>query len=81
VHVIAVEARDQVRLRVWERGVGITRACGSGAVAAVVAAQQWGLVDDRVTVAMPGGEAIVERSDATMLLTGPSVFVAEVRVL
>lgn len=81
VHVIAVEGRDQVRLRVWERGVGITRACGSGAVAAVVAAQQWGLVDDRVTVSMPGGDAVVERSDATMLLTGPSVFVAEVRVL
>jgi diaminopimelate epimerase len=80
VHVVAVEARDRLRLRVWERGAGITMACGSGAVAATVAAQDWGLVDDRVVVSMPGGEAVVERSDTTMLLTGPAVFVAEVRV-
>ena len=80
VHAVAVEGRDRIRLRVWERGAGITMACGSGAVAATVAAQDWGLVDDRVHVSMPGGEAVVERADATMLLTGPSVFVAEVRV-
>lgn len=80
VHAVVVEARDRLRLRVWERGAGITRACGSGAVAATVAAQDWGLVDDRVVVSMPGGEAVVERSGTTMLLTGPSVFVAEVRV-
>lgn len=80
VHVVAVEARDRIRLRVWERGAGITMACGSGAVAATVAAQDWGLVEDRVHVEMPGGAAIVERSDSTMLLTGPAVFVAEVRV-
>lgn len=80
VHLIAVDRRDRLRLRVWERGAGITEACGSGAVAAVVAAHDWGMVDDRVTVAMPGGEAVVERAEHTMLLTGPAVFVAEVRV-
>jgi diaminopimelate epimerase len=85
VHAVAVEARDRLRLRVWERGAGITMACGSGAVAAAVAAQDWGLVEDRVLVSMPGGEATVVRDTAspagpTMLLTGPSVFVAEVRV-
>lgn len=80
VHAVAVEARDRLRMRVWERGAGITMACGSGAVAATVAAQDWGLVDDRVHVSMPGGDAVVERTDSTMLLTGPSVFVAEVRV-
>ena len=80
VHLIAVERRDRLRLRVWERGAGITMACGSGAVAAVVAAHEWGMVDDRVTVAMPGGEAVVERTEHSMLLTGPAVFVAEVRV-
>jgi diaminopimelate epimerase len=80
VHVVAVDARDRLRLRVWERGAGITMACGSGAVAATVAAHDWGLVDDRVQVAMPGGDAVVERSGTTMLLTGPTVFVAEVRV-
>lgn len=80
VHLVAVEARDRLRLFVWERGVGITRACGSGAVAAAAAAQSWGLVEDRVTVCMPGGEAVVERTDATMLLTGPTVLVAQVQV-
>lgn len=80
VHLISIEARDRLRLRVWERGAGITRACGSGAVAAAVAAQSWGLVDDRVTVHMPGGDAVVEHTDATMLLTGPAELVAEVRV-
>lgn len=80
VHAVAVEARDRLRLRVWERGAGITMACGSGAVAATAAAQDWGLVDDRVQVLMPGGTATVERGEGTMLLTGPTVFVAEVRV-
>ncbi len=80
VEVVSVEDRDRLRLRVWERGAGITMACGSGAVAATVAAQQQGLVDDRVQVMMPGGAAVVERSDSSMLLTGPTVFVAEVRV-
>lgn len=80
VHAVTVESRKNLRLRVWERGVGITQACGSGAVAATAAAQDWGLVDDRVNVAMPGGSAVVERSGATLLLTGPTVFVAEVRV-
>lgn len=79
VHVVAVESRDRIRLRVWERGAGITMACGSGAVAAAVAAQNWALVDDRVHVEMPGGDAVVERADTSMLLTGPAVFVAEVR--
>jgi len=80
VHLVTIERRDRLRLRVWERGAGITMACGSGAVAAVAAAHGWGLVDDRVTVAMPGGETMVERTEHTMLLTGPAVFVAEVRV-
>jgi diaminopimelate epimerase len=80
VHLISIDGRDRLRLRVWERGAGLTMACGSGAVAAAVAAQTWGLADDRVTVCMPGGEAVVERTDTTMLLTGPARFVAEVRV-
>ncbi len=80
VEVVTVEDRDRLRLRVWERGAGITMACGSGAVAATVAAQDWGLVDDRVQVDMPGGSAVVERAESSMLLTGPTVFVAEVRV-
>lgn len=80
VELVTVENRERLRLRVWERGAGITLACGSGAVAATVAAQDWGLVEDRVQVDMPGGSAVVERTEASMLLTGPTVFVAEVRV-
>lgn len=80
VHFVSVEAPERVRLRVWERGAGITQACGSGAVAAVAAARSWGPMADRVEVSMPGGLAVVERSGDTLLLTGPSVFVAEVRV-
>jgi diaminopimelate epimerase len=80
VEFVAIEAPDRIRLRVWERGSGVTRACGSGAVAAVVAARSWGAVEDRVRVAMPGGEAVVEHSGESMLLTGPSTFVAEIRV-
>jgi diaminopimelate epimerase len=49
-------------------------------VAAVVAAHDWGLVDDHVNVHMPGGDAVVDLADGSALLTGPSTFVAEVVV-
>lgn len=80
VHFVRVTAADRLELRVRERGAGVTEACGSGAVAAAVAAQGWGLVGPRVMVDMPGGSAIVETTDGTVLLTGPSTFVGEVVV-
>ena len=80
VHLVRVPARDRLELRVWERGAGITRACGSGAAAAVAAAHRWGLVDQRVGVVMPGGEAVVEVDGDHLLLTGPAEFIAEVDV-
>lgn len=80
VHVVAPAGADALDLRVWERGVGMTRACGSGAVAAAAAAHDWGLVGDRVQVRMPGGTATVELDDRGAHLTGPSTFVAEVIV-
>jgi diaminopimelate epimerase len=46
----------RLRVRVWERGAGITLACGTGACAAVVAARLRGYVDERVAVELPGGE-------------------------
>ncbi|MEE4279720.1 MAG: diaminopimelate epimerase [Halieaceae bacterium] len=69
-----VVARDQLRLRVHERGVGETRACGSGACAAVVYAQRMGWVDERVTVELPGGKLEVRwaGNDAPVYLTGPT---------
>jgi diaminopimelate epimerase len=78
VHVVAAPDDHRLELRVWERGAGITQACGSGAVAAAAAARGWGLVGDHVEVQMPGGAAAVDLVDGHALLTGPSTFVAEV---
>ena len=72
VHFVAVADRSTLRLRPWERGVGITEACGSGACASAHLAQGLGLVDDEVTVVMPGGSATVAVGDP-IVLTGPSV--------
>lgn len=54
--IVNVLNRNRIKVRVWERGSGITLACGTGACAAVVAARLHGLVDDEVTVELPGGE-------------------------
>ena len=59
VGFMAVRNRSEIDLRVWERGVGETLACGTGACAAMVAAQRLGLVDTRVSVRLPGGELVV----------------------
>jgi diaminopimelate epimerase len=81
VEYVTVEAPDRIRLRVWERGAGITEACGSGACAAAHAAHAWGAVDDRVVVAMPGGEAEVRlEEDGSITLCGPSVHIADIEV-
>jgi diaminopimelate epimerase len=66
-------------MRVHERGVGETLACGSGACAAAAVAHDLGLVGERVTVYQPGGPVSVEIGD-TVVLTGPAVHVASVEV-
>lgn len=64
---------DELTMRVWERGVGETLACGTGSVAAAAALHHWGRVGTKVTVNQPGGAAEVElRQDGTAVLTGPS---------
>lgn len=66
-----------IRLRVWERGVGETAACGTGACAAVVALQRLALVGDEVAVRLPGGTLTVHHTaGATVLMTGPATEVA-----
>ncbi|HEY0052917.1 MAG TPA: diaminopimelate epimerase [Caulobacteraceae bacterium] len=65
-------ARDRIRLRVWERGAGLTRACGTGACAALVACARRGLSDRKATMVLDGGELTVEwrESDGHVVMTG-----------
>ncbi len=76
VHLVAVDDRATIRLRPWERGAGLTEACGSGACAAAHIAHGWGLVDALVNVVMPGGVATVSVGE-TPRLTGPAIWMAD----
>jgi diaminopimelate epimerase len=64
---------DRIRLRVWERGAGLTRACGTGACAALVAAHRRGLTGRRATVVVDGGELDIDWDETTghVFMTGP----------
>lgn len=68
-----VKARDRIRLRVWERGAGLTKACGTGACAALVACARRGLTGRAATVVMDGGELHIHwrEDDGHVLMTGP----------
>jgi diaminopimelate epimerase len=68
-----VLAPDRIRLRVWERGAGLTRACGTGACAALVAASRRGLTGRTARVGVDGGELLIEWDEATdhVFMTGP----------
>lgn len=65
--------RQRIRLRVWERGAGLTKACGTGACAALVAAARRDLVDRAATLELDGGELFIEwREDGHVIMTGPA---------
>lgn len=73
VNVEFAQVRDGVVVaRVWERGVGETKACGTGACAVVVATHASGLTAARATVRFPGGDLLVERGEDDVTLTGPA---------
>ncbi len=72
VEVVTVRDRGHIRMKVWERGVGITSACGTGACASAVAAHRRGLIDDKVEVELDGGRLTIELRDGRMLMTGPA---------
>lgn len=89
VEVIAVAEQDALAFRVHERGAGITMACGTGSCAAAAAAHAWGLVGTSVVVHNPGGDVTVDLQDGAALttggaqealLTGPTVFIADIEV-
>lgn len=79
VGFLQVLDRGHLRLRVYERGVGETRACGSGACAAAVVAMRRGWTDRAVDVELPGGTLHIEwpADDASVAMTGPAAFVFE----
>jgi diaminopimelate epimerase len=76
ISLAAVVARDHIVLRTWERGAGLTKACGSAACAAAVAAARLRRTERRVTVTLPGGDLAIEwrERDDHVLMTGPVEF-------
>lgn len=72
VEVAQVLSPDRIRMRVWERGAGITQACGTGACAVAVAGVRRGLTERKVTVILDGGELEIDwrESDGHVLMTG-----------
>lgn len=79
VEFVAVTGSDELTMRVWERGVGETLSCGTGACAAAAVAHRRGLVGETVTVKVPGGDLAVELGD-TVRLGGPVVHVFDVEL-
>ncbi|MGG7568104.1 diaminopimelate epimerase [Rhodovulum sp. DZ06] len=75
VEFIEVKAPDRIRMRVWERGTGVTLACGSGACAAVAAGARRGLHDRRVTVDLDGGSLLIDWREDGIWMAGPTAHV------
>jgi diaminopimelate epimerase len=72
ISLAQVESPEHIVLRVWERGTGLTKACGSAACAALVAAARKKLTGRKATVTLPGGDLLIEwRTDDHVLMTGP----------
>ena len=79
VEIVNVLSPNHLKMRVWERGVGITLACGTGACAVLVAARLRGLADAAATVSLPGGDLDIawdglDNPTASVFMTGPAHF-------
>lgn len=82
VEFVQVDSTCRIQVRVWERGVGPTLACGTGACAAAVVSHLLGLTDASVTAALPGGELLIDWAEqGDVYMSGPAerVFVGEIR--
>jgi diaminopimelate epimerase len=79
VEFIAPDGPDAIRMRVWERGVGETLSCGTGACAAAAVANRRGIVGDHVIVRVPGGELVVDLGESVRL-GGPVEHVFDVEL-
>jgi diaminopimelate epimerase len=71
-----IKSRDHIAIRTWERGAGLTQACGSAACATAVAAARLKRTERKVRITLPGGDLFVEwrASDDHVLMTGPVEF-------
>jgi diaminopimelate epimerase len=81
ISLAEVRSRQHLAVRTWERGAGLTRACGSAACAAAVAAARLCRTERRVTVTLPGGDLLIEwrEHDGHVLMTGPVAYEYEGR--
>lgn len=78
ISVAQITGREAIKLRVWERGAGLTLACGTAACATVVAASRLRMIGRQATVSLPGGDLLIEwRADDHVLMTGPVFLEAE----
>ncbi|WP_396588004.1 diaminopimelate epimerase [Bermanella sp. R86510] len=76
-----IKSRNEIDLRVYERGAGWTEACGTGACAAMAIAHKWGEVDDEVKVNLPGGQLIIRwDGQGDVIMKGPAVRVFDGRL-
>jgi diaminopimelate epimerase len=73
ISVARVLSRDHIKLRTWERGAGLTEACGSAACAALVCAARMDKTERKATVTLPGGDLVLDwREDNHIIMTGPA---------
>jgi len=83
VEFVQIISKKEIRVRTWERGVGETLACGTGACASMVAANILGKIGERATVHLLGGDLKVEYLNGTVFMDGPAkkVFEGNVNLL
>jgi diaminopimelate epimerase len=76
ISLARVDARDHVTLKVWERGAGLTKACGTGACATMAAGARIKIIDRKCRITLPGGDLMMEwrESDGHVLMTGPVAY-------